>query len=345
MKSAPGMRVCLVVGDPSSPYCGVKDYALSLAGAMRARGVLAEVDAPRLWNTRAIAAFAAHLRARRFDVVHLQYPSLGHRGSLYPHALGWTPTGAATVVTLHEYSALPATQRASVHAFRLTARRLIFTTDFEQGVYDRRLGGLGAARAVVPIASSIPTHDGDPPRGMDVLYFGQIRPQKGIEQFLSLADLSRARGRTFRFAVIGSVPARQRHYYATLRARAGHAVGWHLDLPPSDVAERMARSLATYLPFPDGATFRRSSLIAAFANGLPVISPIGLATPRDLTDLVLVAEDVDGALAHVEDLCHVPGKAAAISRRVREAARDFSWTAITDAHLRIYAEVVDGYHA
>ena len=114
-----------------------------------------------------------------------------------------------------------------------------------------------------------------------VVYFGQIRPNKGLEQFLELANRSIASKRPFKFKIMGSVPGAHQGYMRSLRSACSPAVDWALDLSFADVAETLAASFAAYLPFPDGASERRGSLLAALANGLPVLSTFGSATPRN----------------------------------------------------------------
>ena len=92
------MKVALIPGHPTVPHCGVKDYAGRLAEALAPLGIQATCEAPAAWSPRAALAFYRHLRRERYDVLHIQYPSLGFRYSLAPHLIAsLAPT---TVVTL-----------------------------------------------------------------------------------------------------------------------------------------------------------------------------------------------------------------------------------------------------
>jgi glycosyltransferase involved in cell wall biosynthesis len=314
------LTVCLVTGDEHTPHCGVKDYAQRLAQELRTLGHTVEVLAPASWSPRYVLAFRRELRARRIDILHLQYPSIGHRSS---------------VVTLHEYTALPAPQRASMHLFPLTTSRLIFTSEFERNAFHA-----SAATPVIPIGSNLDAFPGELPRTSTVLYFGQIRPEKGLEDFLALAALSHHSGHDLQFRIAGSVPPRRQLYYETLRQTAPAHVEWLLDLPAARISELMAQAFAAYLPFADGATCRRGSLIASLTNGLPVLAPVTAATPADLAQVILPAASPAEALQQLESLHRSPAQAAALSTAGKAFAQRFSWAAIAREHERIYREAL-----
>src|SRR5512146_1546660 len=275
--------ICLVVGDNHTPHCGVKDYAGRLATALNNIGLTVELMAPADWGVKSFLGFCETLRQRRFDIVHVQYPSIGNRKSLCPHILGVMRVATGFVVTLHEYSALPALQRASTHMFRGTADSILFTTESEMMKYGRS----GVMQRAIPIGSNVPAFSSELQRLPNVLYFGQIRPGKGLEAFLELARYSLQLGKPFKYQVIGTIPHRRIAYYEALRAKSINGVEWLIDLQFDEVAQLMAGSLAAYLPFPDGAKYSRGSLLAALTNGLPVITTVDTATPSELRDLLL----------------------------------------------------------
>jgi glycosyltransferase involved in cell wall biosynthesis len=280
--------------------------------------------------------FCEELRKRRFDIVHVQYPSIGNRGSLCPHFLGMMKVATGVVVTLHEFSALPLSQRISTHLFRFTSDQLLFTVDTEATKYGRSW----ITKRVIHIGSNVPVFSPELPREPTVLYFGQIRPNKGLEEFLELASRSQQLGKAFKYIVIGSVPQRRATYFAALRASPTPGVEWLIDLPFEQVAELMAGSLAAYLPFPDGASYRRGSLLAALSNGLPPMTTVGPATPRDMLDILLPTHDWKEAIKHLDSLHADPGAALAFSRAGRIFAERFSWAQIARQHEMVYLEAL-----
>jgi glycosyltransferase involved in cell wall biosynthesis len=221
--------------------------------------------------------------------------------------------------------------------FRATADRLVFATDYEAAAF-----GAAPRSPVIPIGSNVPTHPGEPKRDTDtVLYFGQIRPDKGIEDFIALAALSTSAGEPTRFVVIGSAPPRWHGYRAALRAQSPANVHWMEDAPLPAVAQAMATAWAAFLPFPDGAGLRRGSLLAALSNGLPVVAPFGPSTTEALRAALLQADTPDAALAQLRALRTVPALARQRSAAGRALARRFSWTAIAEAHVALYRGVLE----
>jgi glycosyltransferase involved in cell wall biosynthesis len=203
-----------------------------------------------------------------------------------------------------------------------------------------RYGSSGVAQRVIHIGSNVPTYPVDLPRAPTVLYFGQIRPQKGLEEFLELARRGLYLGKAFKYQVIGSVPERRTSYYEALRADAAPGVEWLIDLPFGQVAQLMAGSLAAYLPFPDGASYRRGSLLAALANGLPTITTVDSSTPRDMIDVVLPACGPGDALAHIERLYGSPDEVSVRGAAERKFSERFSWAEIARQHEQVYNEVL-----
>ncbi len=326
------LNVCLIVGDNRTEYCGVKDYATRLGTALKGIGLSAEVLAPDDWGMKSLLQLRERLRRCRFDIVHLQYPSIGNRGSLCPHALGAMKVAKRVFVTLHEYSSLPTLQRVSTHLFRWTADHVLFTAEAEATRYGRG----GAERRVIPIGSNVPASPPADSRAATILYFGQIRRNKGLEEFLDLSARGLLLNSPLKFQVIGSASERGAGYYKALRASAPPEVEWLIDLPFERVAALMAGSLAAYLPFPGGATYRNGSLLAALTNGLPAITTVGAATPPEMIDVLLSASSPSAALAHVERLFRAPDEVNALSSKARLFAEKFSWMEIARQHGEAY---------
>ncbi len=320
------MKVCLVVGSAEARFCGVKDYALRLAEALRGAGVEAEVRAAEggWWR------FRRELREAGFDVVHVQYPAIGFGYSLMPMLLGAMGVGRCVCVTLHEYGAMPWVQRLAMQGFRATARGLVFTTEAER----RRYGA--EAAGVIGIGSNVMAPGLVTERSRVVIYFGQVRPQKGLEAFLDVA----ARQPELSFEVLGAGVEKHRAYLEGLRVGSAGNVRWILDEPLEVVAERMSGALAAYLPFPDGATLKRGSLLGALTCGLPVVTTISAETPEDLGEVVLGAESAEEAGRALRRLEGSPLLGREMGDRGRDFAGRFSWAAIADAHVRFYGEML-----
>jgi glycosyltransferase involved in cell wall biosynthesis len=193
---------------------------------------------------------------------------------------------------------------------------------------------------VIHIGSNVPAFSSDLPRTQNVLYFGQIRPGKGLEGFLELARHSLQLARPFKYKVIGSVPQRRVAYYKAARAESVPEVEWLIDLSFQETARLMASSLAAYLPFPDGASYRRGSLLAALTNGLPAMTTVGSATPSELLDVLLPTTGPIEALTHLDRLYGDPGEVATLSCAERLFAVNFSWEHIARQHEQLYLDTL-----
>src|ERR1019366_8987300 len=109
------------------------------------------------------------------------------------------------------YSRLPSLQRFATHVFRWTTDQVLFTTQFEAARY-RTLGNWDRVRQIIPIGSNVPTCPVHLPRDLSVIYFGQIRPGRGLEEFIELAKLGVRLSRPYRFSVVGSAPRKYSEY-------------------------------------------------------------------------------------------------------------------------------------
>ncbi|HEX4227166.1 MAG TPA: glycosyltransferase [Bryobacteraceae bacterium] len=335
------MKLCMIVGHRKSKHCGVKDYSERLAASLTELGVEAVVCAWEPWNLKSLADVLSFLTKQRFDVVHVQYPSIGYRSSLVPHILGALRTAPASLVTFHEYSALPRCQQVCAQIFRWTTKQMLFVSEFEQSCYNRNLGRIGAPQTVIPIASNVPSHPQALLRRNVVLYFGQIRPNKGLEQFIELARLEPNSNQPFQCVIAGSAPDKHQVYFERLRADAPKSIEWRVDLSFADIAELMASCAVAYLPFPDGVSSRRGSVLAAFANGLPVISTCGPAT-GSLEKAILVAETPEQALIHIGHILNDTHYAQSVVAKATELVAYRSWPEIALQHKSLYQRLLDG---
>jgi len=342
----PVSRVALVAGSvPDGAFCGVVDYTRCLARALEARGVAAATLDGTDWGLSAVARLRRRLAELRPEIVHVQYPATAFGSGLAPHVLAALPVaGARTAVTMHEYSQAHVLRRASGAAFSLGLgpigpRALIFTTAGERDAYLARHPWARRRSRVVPVGSNIPFGAWTPDRGgaPRIVHFGQIRPNKGLEAVVDLARLAAGRGRAWRFEIVGSAPARFADFAAALRAEAeGLPIDWIGGTDAQAVAGRLRTAQAAYLPFPDGASWRRGSLVAALGNGCPVVTTAGDQTPDDLARAVTCAPDPEAALAALDRLTGDPRAAEAASRAGAAAAAPCRWDAIAEAHRAIY---------
>ncbi|PDW02560.1 glycosyltransferase family 4 protein [Candidatus Viridilinea mediisalina] len=213
------------------------------------------------------------------------------------------------------------------------------------------------AHYVIPIGSNIavappPGYERDAwraalgiaPEACLVAYFGLLSPSKGAEQLLAaLAQLAQP---WHLLLIGGAATAPQDVAYANELRRQISALGLtarvhitgHVD--DSYVSAHLLAADAVALPFRDGASFRRGSLLAALAHGCPVVTtyPQHPADHRLLTDAALLCP-IDDPVAlrnALQRLAADPALRRSLTAKGRNLAARFSWAQIAAEHERIY---------
>jgi glycosyltransferase involved in cell wall biosynthesis len=275
------------------------------------------------------------LTREHFDVVHIQYPTVGFGRTLIPQKLALL---YKCVVTLHEASRAHILRKLSLPFFALRSRRLIFTTEIERRYATSRVPWISKFSCVIPLASNIPAFEGASRRNLnEIVYFGLIMPKKGLESVISLAGLIAAKELPFIVRIVGSSSSRYQEYLAQLKAVTSDLpVIWDFDLSEREVAHRLSSSAIAYLPYPDGASERRTTLKAAFLNGVAVITTRGPHTPASIKSLVRVCQSPEEALTAICSLREEQALREELADKGRRYGSQFTWERIALAHRLLY---------
>ncbi len=352
------VKVLLVSGTLPPHVCGVGDYTGRLTGALSDEGLDVEVlttsgpvtavqSGVRIrarvdgWTPLHVREVAREIRAVNPDLVHLQYPTVEYGAGLLPQML--VSIRRPFAVTIHEASIAHVLRKVSLYPFLMLADRVISTTRFEANFMSRMYPPVRDRLSVIPVGSNVPaaaTHT----RDRSIVYFGLIAPNKGLEDFLRLAELAQKAGASWRFTVIGQTQPRRLAYAEGLRNASHHlSIEWLPGLPDWEVADRLARAGAVYLPFPDGASLRRGSLVAALVNGAPVITMRGPATPKDIAEdehIVAFAGSPESAFERAGKILSDSTLADELSWGARRYGGNFSWPGIAERHVKLYEEML-----
>ena len=120
-------------------------------------------------------------------------------------------------------------------------------------------------------------------------------------------------------------------------------VRWTGNLPDAEVAAALNACDVLLMPYTDGASLRRGTLMAGLANGCAIITTTPQAPLPELQggrDLLYVPPEDDGALAAaVLRLAGDNALRASLGEGARQASSQFGWDAIARAHLAQYARV------
>lgn len=330
------MRVALVTGSRPPEPCGVGDFTVQLGLALQRKGADVHVISDRDWSARVAMSLKREISRLAPDVTHIQYPTFGFANFLGPQLLSLL---MPLVVTLHETSQMHLLRRLSLYAFAVRSQRIVFTTEFERQYAMHRAPWIERQSLVIPLGTSIaPQSNCGKSHRNEIVHFGLIRRGKGLEEVLRFARLIRDRGLKFHIRIVGAVYGNHQEYFAELQRNAmGLPISWETNMTDEQVSEALSQARFAYLPFPDGASERRSSLMAALASKLVVVTTRGIQTPSSLDDVVEFANGADEALRKVEFLMSDCDAQVRILNRVQEYFKKHSWEKIADQHLHMYA--------
>lgn len=270
----------MICGVLPPSICGVGDYTGNILKSKHASewSVLSNQN----WSIFNLFSLFSLVNKSKADVVFIQYPSEGYGWSLSPHmiVLYLKYLKRKKVVTvLHEYSSFKPKGRFFIDKILSMSSGLVFTTDFEAGSFLKKNPQCKIKTSVIPILANIPApldvlEIAD--RDIDVSYFGHIRPNKGLEDFLRVTTEIESRQIGVNVRIIGQIPLGYESYINELEEIfPGCKDKISLNLPDVEVANFLNRTKICYLPFPDGVSERRGSFLAATQAGCVVASYSG----------------------------------------------------------------------
>jgi glycosyltransferase involved in cell wall biosynthesis len=121
-------------------------------------------------------------------------------------------------------------------------------------------------------------------------------------------------------------------------------VHWTGHCQPAEVAGWLRCLDVAVLPFADGASPRRTSILAAWANGVPVLTTTPASAdgwPTDPAPAVTVPPGDDSALATaLHQVLRDQDRREALVRAGAAAARRSSWREVTAQTLVVYEEAL-----
>jgi glycosyltransferase involved in cell wall biosynthesis len=125
---------------------------------------------------------------------------------------------------------------------------------------------------------------------------------------------------------------------------------WTDYTPPDQVTANFLASDVCVLPYRDGASYQRGTLMAALAHAMPIVTTTGradrgtgvggLPVLRDGENVLLVEPDNPHVLAEaIQRAGASPELRAKLSRGAREVADFFTWNRIAEKHLELYEKL------
>ena len=306
--------------------------------------------------------------------MHIQYQSAAYNlhpaVNLLPRGLHGSAWPHHVVTTFHDLrvpylfpKAGPLRWRANLELARHSDRAIV--TNAEDHRRLSQIEDLAGRLVEIPIGANIRPM---PPAGYDrvaqrarwgvgpddllLCYFGFLNDSKGGEELmLATARLAEA-GLPVHLLMIGgqlgaSDPTNaaylQRVQALIIAQGIADRVHWTGFTGEAEVSANLLASDIAVLPYRDGVSFRRGSLMAALAHGLPVVStepavPLPELQPNE--NMVLAPVQSPAALAEgVAEVWRNPAVRQRLSRGAAELADLFTWESIARRHTEVYHDL------
>jgi len=226
--------------------------------------------------------------------------------------------------------------------------------------------GLGARVTRIPIGSNITPQ---PPPGYDreawrvhwgvgpetklLGYFGFLSASKGVETLLRALELLVEDGHDVHLLMVGgkvgSSDPTNIAYAQRMEALIGELglsqrVHWTGFTPQSEVSANLMAADLCVLPYRDGISFRRGSLLACLAHGCPIVSTRPsrrIPELREGENVLLAPPDDPATLARrVEDAAGDANLRERLGEGARRLAQDFTWPAIARQTVALYKRLL-----
>ncbi|MGC8826996.1 MAG: glycosyltransferase family 4 protein [Anaerolineae bacterium] len=342
------------------------------AGAV-CQGCSVRAEVPR-WNWGFWRTARRLFEESRPDVVNIQYQTAAYgmhpAVNLFPWWLRRRRERPAVVVTFHDLlvpflfrGAGPLRRR--VNDFLAAQADGVIATN-EEDFTQLTLRAPAVPRRLIPIGSNIllpasPDYSRDAwrarwgiqPHEFALAYFGFLNVTKGGEDLIGALELLVREGRPVKLIMVGgkvgsSDPTNllylNRVEQRIQQSRLDPYVVWTDYLPNEEVSATLWAADAVVLPYRDGVSTRRGTLMAALAHGRPIVTTI----PRlpvhyfqDGENLLLVPPASPEEIARaVQRLMEDAGLRERLGKSALMLSERFTWPAIAEDTLQFYAELL-----
>jgi len=318
------------------------------------------------WDWRRLYSSVARLLCElEPEVIDIQYQAAAY--ALHPaiNALPLRFPSTPMVTTFHDLRVpylFPKAGPLREQAVWLLARhsRAVIATNSEDRATLATLRGMPPIHQI-PVGSNVTARL---PKGFDrpqwraswglpltslvLCYFGFLNPTKGGEDLVrclaNLVDIGIDAHLLMIGGTIGASDPANEAYLATVLALIAelglHArVHWTDYLTDTEVSAAFALSDLCVLPYRDGVSLRRGSLMAALAHGMPILSTEPTSPVPELRDgenVRLVPRSDPAALSEAAlELWHDPGVLQKLAQGAKELSVRFDWKEIAKRTLEV----------
>jgi len=366
------MKVLFISGAYPPLKDGIGDYTAKLIEGLRKKGpVQIEVISQknvRRWNLFGIMSIMRRIKQDKFDIVHIQFPSSRFRRTI---ALAFLPLfikivcrGTKVITTLHEFSISYPINKLRQLTLSLFSDRVILTDDGDLNQLSR--GPVGAIirnkLAAIPIGSNIDVYKQDraeresflkklklDSKTLVISFFGFVHKNKGLEVLLrAMAELKNT-GYSVYLILIADLNTKDVPYHREIQNLIDsleikdsiYLTGY---CNTTEASKCLSISEICVLPFLDGVTLRRGTLMAAFSHSLPVITTRSKKyVPKEFVDRANIFLVPANDIRALKEAIRLLGEDSRLREKLKDGAKElskkFSWEGIAAGHIELYKSV------
>ncbi len=297
----------MITGTYPPEICGAGDYTQKILHTQNSKKW--KLYYPQIWSIRSLYEKIREINSLNIDVINLQYPTMGYKRSFLPHILCVyysVFTHKSFSVTIHEYTQLSIKAKTAAFFLLLFSNKLIFTNQFELESAAKTVPNLKRKSTIIKIYTNIesaPNLKKIEERKYDLIYFGLIRPNKGIENFIDVAGKLKQTHPLLKVIVVGKTqPEHIEYAESQVKYLEQYKIETIFNKEEKIVSSLIADTKISYLPFPDGISERRGSALAILKNGGLLVTTKGKFTTKGFETCCSFASNNEIAVKTIEDL-------------------------------------------
>ncbi len=325
----------------------------------------------RSWGWGTLSRIRRWAQAQALDIVNIQYQAAAFQMAAFIHILPMRLDNTRVVTTFHDLlvpylfpKAGPLRYQAVLTLARSSDGVIVTNRGDEQRLCNEK--SIARLRHI-PIGSNIrpslpPDYNrtvwraalGFQPEDIVIGYFGFLNASKGVDTLLQALRIVRNNRLPAKLLMIGGrtgtsdpaniIYAREIEALVEDLNLIDH-IRWTGFVDNTAVSGHLTACDMVALPFRDGVSFRRGSLMAALAHGCAIITTYPEVEMPELLEDVharLIPPDSPTALAiAIEDLASNADLRAVMGRQARELSQQFTWETIATQTAAYYQEILE----